>query len=1016
MVFKKTSGQQTSVTPTGMPDFSGFNQANKQFMALSEAAFSIGTGIRKKEYNDAILQAEIDGKTAGARYETDPETGEQKLVPLTTLDYAKASSMYSKDEQDAVLNAYKKAAISTYALSAGNDAIGMANQAHAMHPNDPDAVRGVAAGYFESLKKLPPEIFAAVAPKATYAFTSAENQSLAQQQKESRADSIKTLTTAFSENTRRLSNLAAKGGSGTAEENAGMNQMILEISEEQESIIESLETFGYGESEINDMLNLQETVITSRVGQATVERAFQAGGLPAAMTHAMQIVEENFDNPEVDVEALSGVLFQSANRLESLRSAQVSMDNRIKDDIYHQIIMQSVVYGADVTAMIGDPTHPIHMLQGSRVASLYQQGKAATDKAISDEYNNNIGYLTNWKVYNTVEDRRLITDGYVNIRRQWLKGELTPTEWANAKKSFNEYTDHVLNSGERRDIGMAMAMALGPNSTYEKVPQVYAKLMPDLIAKGVIGPNGIYKTESQFLNALDDYSTRWKKHDEEERAAQRGFRQLRLGLPLGDAEQKAVDNIYGTSKAIVGDQVVEMDFFSEDGEVFQASVDTADAYSHRFNGLLHPNARILFKNYMNNPAAANIAAKVLSQMATGLVKSDEYTFTNEGQALDHIWRINDFTPEARKFFQIASISSVELAMEATQWKQRSESERNLTDIVMPGISDELNKAERADAFFDKAVSDALGAFDFYNFVDFDQQGPVVQQMLEGMAAGTGINVDDLADVVIRDPVLRQQMKDLFFERYIYEHKLNLPAKDTMRSVFASFGTRYGFEKDPETGEVNYVRNPILRNAQATVPPIEKGKHRGRPIFEVNMSMIEQDFAYRMNGVGESVPGLLPGEYQRDMRDLMLPEDNIYKARVRFVANEVAAEGNIPTYSVYLTDRYGVTKLYSPSYSFQYATSHMSQDYEKAVSHIKSNTVKNIMRIGNAFDPLLIQAQVNKYAASRNLNDLYPIIDFVNKITSATAGTGFDLSGYRLTDQDGDDFITMRELFYSLGTY
>ena len=289
-------------------------------------------------------------------------------------------------------------------------------------------------------------------------------------------------------------------------------------------------------------------------------------------------------------------------------------------------------------------------------------------------------------------------------------------------------------------------------------------------------------------------------------------------------------------------------------------------------------------------------------------------------------------------------------------------------------------------------------------------------MLEGLAAGTGIDVDDLADVVIGDRDLRKQMKDLFYERYIYEHKLGMAPKDTMRSVFASFRTRYGFEKDPETDQVLYVKNPILAHAQATIPNQEKGTFRGKPIFKINRDMLIQDFAYRMGGVGEAVPKLLPANFQQDMRDLMLPEDNLYKANIRFIANEVAAEGNIPTYSVYLTDRHGVTKMYSNSYRFEYATSHLSDDFDKAMSEVKNGTVKQIMRIGNAFDPMLVQAQLNKYAKSRNKNDLYPLIDLVNTITGATAGTGFDISDFRFSDEDADDLINLRESFYSLGTY
>ena len=62
MAFKKTSGQRVFAQPTGIPNLSGFKQAAAAYDQLAQTAMSIGTDIRKREYNDAIRQAEIDGK------------------------------------------------------------------------------------------------------------------------------------------------------------------------------------------------------------------------------------------------------------------------------------------------------------------------------------------------------------------------------------------------------------------------------------------------------------------------------------------------------------------------------------------------------------------------------------------------------------------------------------------------------------------------------------------------------------------------------------------------------------------------------------------------------------------------------------------------------------------------------------------------------------------------------------------------------------------------------------------
>ena len=173
MAFQKGKGRQVFVKPVGMPDLSGFREVANQYNQLSQSAMSIGTDIRKREYNDAIRQAEIDGKTAGVTYDQ-----ENNLVPLTNLDYGKESSLYSSSEQRNVLDVYRKAAITSYVSAASNDIRIAASQAYSESPNDPDKIRGSLSGYMQGLQKLDSEIYQSLAPKAVAEFTIAENKPL----------------------------------------------------------------------------------------------------------------------------------------------------------------------------------------------------------------------------------------------------------------------------------------------------------------------------------------------------------------------------------------------------------------------------------------------------------------------------------------------------------------------------------------------------------------------------------------------------------------------------------------------------------------------------------------------------------------------------------------------------------------------------------------------------------------------------------------------------------------------
>ena len=109
MAFQKTKSRGVFVKPTGTPDLSGFRAVAQSYQDMARVATGIGLDMRKRQYNDLIRQAEIDGKTAGAVFDK-----EGNLVPLTNFDYGKASDAFNETDKKGVLAAYKKAALTTY--------------------------------------------------------------------------------------------------------------------------------------------------------------------------------------------------------------------------------------------------------------------------------------------------------------------------------------------------------------------------------------------------------------------------------------------------------------------------------------------------------------------------------------------------------------------------------------------------------------------------------------------------------------------------------------------------------------------------------------------------------------------------------------------------------------------------------------------------------------------------------------------------------------------------------------
>jgi len=1019
MAFQKTKGRTEFIRPNGMPDLSGFQAAARQYSQLADVAMSVGTGIRRDKYNDAILEAEIAGKTAGARYEKNPETGQMELVPLTNLDYAKASSMYSQNEREGVLKAYRKAAISQYAMSAKLDVEATATKALKDFPNDPDSIRSVAEGHFASLSKLDPEIYASLAPSAVYAFTTVENQALAQQQKEEKALSIQTHKRALSSNTRKIANLTAKGTSETDDNvNSGIQAMMNELLDENEQIYETLKTNGVSDTEIAQMRELQTNVVASRAGQAHVERAFVAGGMPAALTAIETIMQENYENSGIDSDRLGSVLSATANKLQGIESAQRTLDSRVKEQIYHKLIKDIVVDGASVDDMLGDPDSLIYSLDGSRIASLTQQGRGLDRNIANEKYNANIGYITNWKgvLADSGQDERLIADAYYNIRELHDREDISSGQWQQARLSFVEYTDHIINGKSREKAGLYIAMELGANSSYARTPADFAseEFINDLVGRGIIGntATATWKNTADYINDINSYAVEHNKFYEKKTTARIAYNTAKKGGSLTSAEAEALADEYGTDVAVLDNgEVVDMNFYDEDEAVVQASIDTADVFTAKFNGAMHPRAMRVMKDAMRSEETAETALAILFQTSTGLALKEDIP---QDEAMDQIFRINGFTEDQRRFFRIASNIGIPLALEDAKFERRTNTERDISSVVSAG-KDNMSKFEASEAFFDEALSGAMGAHGFYNFFDFDQQGPDRQAVLENFVVGTGIDVDDLKNVVIQDSELKRSMKNLFFERLVYETKLGMSPKDVMFGVFRDIGHQYGVEKDPETGVIYYKKQPILSQAQSTVPLMESGTAKGKPIFRMEHKFIEQDVVKGF--LNPDVPeSALSTDLVRDLKDVMRKDGNPFKAHLTFTANESIGASNDPSYTVILTDRFGNDKIISDKYKFNYHRSHLNEDFEKAYSLVKSQRVKQYMRLGGALDPFHVQNKLRAFAQSRDKRALYSIIEMVNDSVDLTEGTAFDISDFQITNQEVEDFLIAYKYITSLGYY
>ncbi len=462
-----------------MPNFSGFKQAAAAYNQIGELAYGIGLDDRKREFNQLIRQAEIDGKTAGVVYD---EQG--NLVPLTNFDYAKAGETLAESDQKQILATYRKAAVQTYVNAAANDINDAASKALIDNPNDPAAIRSSAKGYLQGLGDLDEEIYTALAPKVASAFTKVENQALAQQRADEIEYAVSQGTSAFNQNAIELGVLYAKSqGVSNIAQGQALDDRANEILAEQDDIIETLKANEVSQTIIDQMLDTQATVIASKTAQAGVERAYYSGGAAEAYRTIKQVVAEAELNPDVNSTTLRTVMHESVRMLSAIKAAETQAQKEVLSGIYGDLYRRVVVEGLDIVSEMANPESPIHDLEPTQQATLFQVGTASIQSLNEQQAK---GYKAQYENYLSVFENPSSTtveqamDAMREIKLLHGMNLLGPTGdklLREAKTKFSE----ALVAYQGDDIerqGSVISMRLNPNLTdFSMSPSSYLNEM-----------------------------------------------------------------------------------------------------------------------------------------------------------------------------------------------------------------------------------------------------------------------------------------------------------------------------------------------------------------------------------------------------------------------------------------------------------------------------------------------------------------------------------------------------------
>lgn len=1010
MAFQKTKGRGVFVKPVGTPDLSGFRAVAKSYEDVARVATGIGLDMRKREYNDLVRQAEIDGKTAGAVFDK-----QGNLVPLSNFDYGKASQAFNKTDQKGIIAAYKKAALQTYVSAASNDIMRQADAALLASPNDPNGVRGALDGYLEGARDdLDPEVYAALAPKAVHSFGVAENRALAQQQKDAKEYAINTNASRFKALSSEKATLMANQGGGNTEMKDNLQARVDEINAEQEDILTTLGLNEVNEAGLQKFRDADTTIVYSKMAQQHIERVFTTQSPADAYRAANEFVQKAMTDTGVDETIIKTLASQTITNLTAIQRAESTAEKQFRSEVYNDLYRGIVIDGLNILDVMQDPDSDFYELEGTQQATLFNISgqsesarKSSAQAANTQQYNDNMANIN----APSVVSKQVHFESLGNIVEMYIAGTVNHDDYIKAVEAYDE-TKGVYHKGDRADIGATIQMELGPMSSYAR-PGVYylgEDYVKNLERIGVIGDEegSTYKSRSSYINAVEDYVAKRKEFVDLHKTAASAERRVTAGMKLSSTEEDALVKVKGFDKVRIVDQngnktFVDLDFFSEDQNVVQASIDAVASYAVMSQGQMHPAAKSVFEAALQSDEVADLAFRIMGQAVTAVKKLDP---TYNDELAESTFLINsNISEEAMGFIRTAQVIGVENARKSVVLGKEN-ANRNLNEFVNTN-----GFGTDADEWFDQTFQNSLEGYKFFTLLN-PTVSPYDQQMLNQMASNAGVS--NVEGAVLANPYLKQSIKDLFYGRMLKGHK-NAKPETVMRDVIRQIGTRVGVELNPQTGGLEFVRNPILKQAQGTVPAVQFGApgEAGRPVVQLEKADIDRAVVDMfLNSDTMLNPELIENLQNIGAGRLTAEGRTVLDGpSLHYSPNDYYGSGK-QTYTVFMRDPYGKFVPLTTDFHYDFTKVEAYNSFKESAASLETERAKKIWSVWGLLDQSLVQTGFESIEANRHDESLLPLVNAYNKFAKTVGIT--PMSNAPLTKEEIVDFGRAMQKITSLG--
>ena len=1011
MAFKKTQGGSAFVSPVGIPNLSGFKEAARQYSQLGDMAFQIGTDVRERNYNNAILQAEADGRTSGVRYEIDKD-GNRNLVPLTNLDYAKASEQYSESEQRGILEAYRKAAIGAYTAHAINQVDDMATKALTENPNNPEAIRAQAQGYFKHLRQSDADIFSALAPKAEALWLEVENRANAQLQIDTKNDQIADLLTSYKNNDRRLENIARKSPGTDPYIAEGISQITDELGDEQARIISDLETLGVDRETRDSLVRGSAIKMVTSAAEAHIERHYIGGGSYADSLSEIDRMKSQIQSGEedIDADAVEQAMINRLNRLEKVSKQEIVEDNKVKSEITSDTLL-SIVTGGDVTiSSIQDlPIDASQKYSLLQVLSGYNQQEETKRQQIRNQ---------TIKLYDDQFDRQMVvmSDEFADpssksrasaiIDYLWQEGRLKPTNYQKYITAKNNDMKRVIAS--KADLGLAyLEREMGPDGNYAVHPDVYRQETQELIKKGIIGDQKGQISLTQWEAKVNKYQKERNSFLAKGNEAYDSKNRLKNG---DNYTKKDVETVQKLAPALIADEEGNT-LYHKDPNTREQNLVKAINFTHAF-GALHPDVQssLLGLSNTKDEDDFNVKMSLFDTLFDSYAKGSVSMGTTElgmGEmnALD-MFRKHGIDPTE---FEVARLYGF------AKWRDMSKiSESVSSDRILRNLENTYPDLETAIAQnFNPALEGSGWGEWFTNTLNPFWDTPDVEVLtamdkLLDTAPDRGLDSGSLDQAYLNDPRLSQAVIMGVKKQF---HMKNIPVDQkglqiAIRNTVLEIADSVGISID-SAGNPYWTTSPWYKEARSSMGDMA-GVIQGGGLLEGAVDFftgIDVD-KYKDRGIAGAVFADIRARYNMigGLADLKVRELLDNDGVMFLVPN--TTRGINQTYKVMIRDKddpYN-TAVVLPNYKYDYATSIQNAGMKAALRRTQNDTlinfIKHVPLLGGYFQESSVKNELLEITSDATRPDsMERAMDVMARVVGIVNPELADTMPYRYDEKD-----------------